>query len=113
LKISLGALLTDVKNTESYHKRIHWLQDWFPEAVYDGVNGLCKLATLDEVKEQDDLLNPGRYVGVVIEDDGKTEEEFIRELFDLNKEIETLNSIPHKLGKTIKRNTQVLVGDNE
>jgi type I restriction enzyme M protein len=41
------------------------------------VTGLCKLASLDEAREQDYSLNPGRYVGVVIEADGKSQEEFI------------------------------------
>lgn len=55
---------------------------------YEDVTGLCKLATLDEVKEQEYSLNPGRYVGVVIEEDGKTEEEFIAEIVGLSDELE-------------------------
>jgi type I restriction enzyme M protein len=77
------------------------------------VAGLFKLATLDEVKEQDYSLNPGRYVVGVIEEGGRTEEEFVREILDLNREIETLNSMSYRLEKTIKRNIQILVGDNE
>ena len=66
-----------MKNAESYFRHIHWLHECFPQAEYEDVTGLCKLATPEEVKEQDYSLNPGRYVGVVIEEDGKTEEEFI------------------------------------
>ena len=65
-------------------KNIEWLQERFPDAKYEDVTGLCKLASLEEIKEQDYSLNPGRYVGVVIEEDGMTEEEFINKLKNLN-----------------------------
>ena len=77
LKTTLDALHEGVNNAESYFRHIHWLQECFPQAEYEDITGLCKLATPEEVKEQDYSLNPGRYVGVVIEEDGKTEEEFI------------------------------------
>ena len=47
---------------------------------------LCKLADRDEVDEQDFSLNPGRYVGVVIEEDGRTEEEFIEEVLSIDEQ---------------------------
>jgi len=84
LKAALEQLHKEVKNAKSYYKHIYWLQERFPKAEYEDVTGLCKLATQEEVKEQDYSLNPGRYVGVVIEEDGKTEEEFIAELADMN-----------------------------
>jgi type I restriction enzyme M protein len=80
LKTTLEELHTEVKSAESFFAHIRWLQERFPEARYEDVTGLCKLATPAEVKEQDYSLNPGRYVGVVIEEDGKTEEEFIAEI---------------------------------
>jgi len=61
------------KATEFYFGQIARLQERFPNAVYKDVTGLCKLASPDEVKEQEYSLNPGRYMGVVIEEDGKTE----------------------------------------
>ena len=79
LKTALEALHAEVKNAESFFAHIRWLQERFPEAQYEDVTGLCRLADLDEVKEQDHSLSPGRYVGVVIEEDGKTEEEFFAE----------------------------------
>ena len=69
---------------------IHWLQERFPKAEYEDVTGLCKLASPVDVKEQDYSLNPGRYVGVVIEEDGKTEEEFVSELLAMNEELVSL-----------------------
>ena len=53
-------------------------------------------------------MNPGRYVGVVIEDDGMTEEEFKAEMLGLNDELESLNSEAHELEKKIAANLQEL-----
>ena len=56
---------------------INWLQTRFPEGKYEDVVGLCKKADKTEyVDEQDYSLNAGRYVGVEIEDENITEEEF-------------------------------------
>lgn len=78
------ALLAEVKadrvQAEYFFGHIEWLQARFGQAKYEDVTGLCKLATPEEVKEQDYSLNAGRYVGVVIEEDGKSEEEFREEL---------------------------------
>ena len=98
-----------MKNAESFYQHIHWLQERFPKAEYEDVTGLCKLASPAEVKEQEYSLNPGRYVGVVIEEDGKTEEEFIAEVLTLNEELETLNGSASKLEKIIAGNIAKLV----
>lgn len=111
LKTALEALRAEVKNSETYYKHIHWLQERFPNAAYEDVTGLCKLAAPEEVKEQDYSLNPGRYVGVVIEEDGKTEEEFIESIIVLNQELETLNSEARKLETIIGANIKQLAGD--
>lgn len=104
LKTELEELHREVKDTEYFFSHIHWLQERFPEAQYEDVTGLCKLAALDEVKEQEYSLNPGRYVGVVIEEDGKTEEEFIADIVGLNDELEKLNKEARELEKVIAKN---------
>ncbi|MBC1256451.1 N-6 DNA methylase, partial [Trichormus variabilis V5] len=111
LKATLETLHTDVKSAESFFIHIRWLQERFPKAEYEDVTGLCKLATPADVKEQDYSLNPGRYVGVVIEEDGKTEEEFIEEILGWNTELEKLNQEAIKLGDVIRHNIQQLVGE--
>ncbi len=55
-------------------------------------------------EEQDYSLNPGRYVGVVIEEDGKTEEEFVEELLAMNQELSSLNREARELEKIIHHN---------
>ena len=110
LKSALEELHQDVKNAETYFQHIHWLQERFPNAAFEDVTGLCKLATPEEVREQDYSLNPGRYVGVVIEEDGKTEEEFIAELLAMNDEFTQLNSKASLLEATISNNIEELTG---
>ena len=111
LKTALEALHATVKNAESFYKHIQWLQERFPTAKYEDVTGLCKSATPEEVKEQDYSLNPGRYVGVVIEEDGKTEEEFAEELLAMNQELNSLNREARKLEKIIHHNVLNLTGE--
>lgn len=90
---------------------MNWLQERFPQAKYEDVTGLCKLATMDEIREQDYSLNPGRYVGVVIEEDGKTEEEFIEEMLAMDQELNDLNKEAKKLEKIIHHNVLELTGE--
>ena len=110
LKSSLEELHREVKAAEAAFAHIGWLQERFPKAEYEDVTGLCKLATIEEVKEQDYSLNPGRYVGVVIEEDGKAEEEFLAELADMHEEIESLNAESVHLNNIIQKNFLAIVG---
>jgi len=110
LKAVLESLHKKIKSAESYYKHIHWLQVRFPKAEYEDVTGLCKLASQEEIKEQDYSLNPGRYVGVIIEEDGKTEEEFIKDLIVMNDALLQLNRESIRLSKTVTSNIASLTG---
>lgn len=101
----------EVKPKSYWQEQIDWLAERFPEGKYVDVVGLCKVAKLDGedgIIDQDYSLNPGRYVGVVIEDDGMTEEEFKEEILSLNAELESLNSEAHELEKKIAENLKGL-----
>ena len=111
LKTALEALHTEVKESESWFAHIAWLQQRFPKAQYEDVTGLCKRATRAEVAGQDWSLNPGRYVGVVIEEDGKTEEEFISGLLEMNEELTRLNAEARALEDVIAGNVALLAGE--
>lgn len=104
LKDAVQALHDEVNSAESWFQHIQWLQDRFPQARYEDVTGLCKLASPDEAKEQDYSLNPGRYVGVVIEEDGKTEEEFIADLTRDHDLLRDLSLDAHALEAAIEHN---------
>jgi type I restriction enzyme M protein len=111
LKTALEELHTEVKNAEVFYQHIHWLQERFPKAEYEDVTGLCKLASPAEVQEQEYSLNPGRYVGVVIEEDGKTEEEFVEDLLVTNDELLHLNKQARELESVIAKNILQLTGE--
>jgi type I restriction enzyme M protein len=111
LKSELDLLHRSIKDSEKYFGHIRWLQTRFPEAKYADVIGLCKVADLTEIRAQDFTLNPSRYVGSVIEDDGKTEEEFIEELVSLNDEFIKLNAEALRLGDVINHNVKQIVGE--
>jgi type I restriction enzyme M protein len=75
------------------------------------VTGLCKLATRADLIEQEYSLNPGRYVGVVIEDDGKTEGDFIEELLAMNNELGKLNLETRKQEEIVSHNIFKIAGE--
>ncbi|WP_295589834.1 class I SAM-dependent DNA methyltransferase [uncultured Lamprocystis sp.] len=110
LKTALEAIHTEVRSAERWFSHIHWLQERFPEARYEDVTGLCKLADLDEIKEQDYSLNPGRYVGVVIEEDGKTEEEFLGDLAELGDRLAELDKESEGVSLTIQKYLASIIG---
>ena len=91
-----------------------WLLERWPEGKYQDVVGLCKVAKLDGedgIVDNDYSLNAGRYVGVVIEDDGMTEEEFRTEMRSLNAEFTKLSAEAKKLESEIKKNLKELLGE--
>ena len=87
-----------------FEAQIQWLNERFPNGVYEDVTGLCKAATFAEIEEQDWSMNPGRYVGVVIEEDGLTEEEFLAEMSERNEILRELNQRALHLEKEIDIN---------
>jgi type I restriction enzyme M protein len=92
-----------------FEAQIQWLNERFPNGVYEDVTGLCKAATFAEIEEQDWSLNPGRYVGVVIEEDGLTEEEFLAEMKERHTSLEKLNSNAVSLEKLIEVNIKSII----
>lgn len=101
----------DIMPKSYWQSQIDWLIERFPDGEYRDVVGLCKVAKLegeDGIIDQDYSLNPGRYVGVVIEDDGMTADEFKVEMLSLNDELATLNSEAYELEKRIAENLKGL-----
>lgn len=96
-----------------WQANIDWLKERFPEGKYRDVIGLCKVAKLegeDGIKDQDYSLNPGRYVGVVIEDDGMTEEEFKEKMLSLNSEYTNLIKSVSEVELSLNRKIKELLG---
>ena len=77
--------------------------------TYRDVPGLCKAATLAEIKAQGWSLNPGRYVGVASGEE-VSDEDFKEQLEALNEELETLNAQARELEQTIAANVAAFLG---
>ena len=102
----------DIMPKSYWQAQIDWLTERFPEGKYQDVIGLCKAAKLDGedgIIDQDYSLNAGRYVGVVIEDDGLTAEEFKAEMLSLNAELEKLNGEARGIEALIANNLKELL----
>lgn len=107
------ALVNEYK-AKNQQDQVDWLLERWPEGKYQDVIGLCKVAKLDGedgIKDQDYSLNAGRYVGVVIEDDGMTEQEFADTMKGLHSEFNQLNAEATKLQAEIEKNMKELFGE--
>lgn len=102
-------------NKKDYWKsQIEWLSERFPDGKYQDVIGLCKVVRIDEeegISEQDYSLNPGRYVGVVIEDDGLTDEEFKSDLKDIKKAYKKLSDESNQASDELDKIFNELIGE--
>lgn len=95
------------EESENRHDSGEMLADKFPDCRYVDVPGLCKVATIEEIKAQGWSLNPGRYVGVA-----KRQEEdfnFQERLEELNEELEVLNAEARELEERISENIAKLL----
>lgn len=106
--------LVDEYKAAGKQTEVDWLLERWPEGKYRDVIGLCKVAKItgeDGIEDNDWSLNAGRYVGVVIEDDGMTESEFRDEMLSLNSDFSKLSAEAGDLQKEIKKNMVELFGE--
>lgn len=90
-----------------YQSNIEWLQSRFPDAKYADVVGLCKVAGKTEyVVEQDYSLNSGRYVGVDVEGDGLTIQEFNDKIILLKNTFQSLTEYSFEQERNIFSNLE-------
>ena len=67
---------------------------------YEDLAGRCKVASLDEIKDNDYSLNPGRYIQIVEKE--MDDMEFETRMKELSDELKTLVAEAHKLEKKIE-----------
>lgn len=106
--------LVDEYKKAGKQEEMNWLLERWPEGKYRDVIGLCKVAKItgeDGIEDNDWSLNAGRYVGVVIEDDGMTESEFRDEMLSLNSDFSKLSAEAGDLHEEIKKNMVELFGE--
>jgi len=89
------------KIADTYHA---WRGDEDCEGSYEDISGFCKSATLDEIKEHNHVLTPGRYVGVEkVEDDGEPfEEKMIRLVDQLREQTEEAKKLDNAVWSNLK-----------
>jgi type I restriction enzyme M protein len=92
------------KVTDTYH---HWLNE---KDGYADVPGFCKSSTLEEVKQMDYVLTPGRYIGLPDEEDDFN---FAERFAHLKAELEQQMQEESELNQRILLNLSTLkeVGD--
>lgn len=60
----LGDIVRLYHGKKAEYPKNKLFKKYFPKGKYQDIKGLCKIVTLEGVKEQDYSLNPGRYVGI-------------------------------------------------
>jgi type I restriction enzyme M protein len=65
------------------------LSTYFPKLSFQNVPGLCRRVSLKEIEAEAWSLNPGRYVGILPEDDDA--EDFMERLTELTREFNSLS----------------------
>lgn len=72
----------------------------YESGTLEDVKGFCKVATLDEIGQQDYVLTPGRYVGIA--DEEEDAEPFEEKMTRLTNELGSLFAESHRLENGIK-----------
>ena len=73
---------------------------------YQNIKGLCKIATIDEVRKAGYSLNPGRYVGVTDNgngDDGDFEDKIEKLHSELKGLTDEAHELEHKVFENLKK----------
>jgi len=87
------------------------IKEKFPILQYLDIAGLCKVASLDDVREQGYSLNSGRYVGVAERE--KEDFDFSERLEELNEELEKLDDEAGELHGRISKNVSKLLEEHK
>jgi type I restriction enzyme M protein len=87
------------KVADTYHT---WREE---SSKYVDVPGFCKIASLEEVKEHEYVLTPGRYVGAeeIEEDDEAFEEKMQRLTKDLGEQFEQSHELERQIKDSLKK----------
>jgi type I restriction enzyme M protein len=93
-------------NSTSYESLSYWKQ-CFPDNKYHDVRGLCKVATLDLIREEGWTLNPGRYVGYLL--DEQDDVDFAQNFQKISEELKSLTKKSHELEKKLQKFTQEIL----
>lgn len=94
--------LAETQDMQTTMKEAIWLTSKFGEGEYRDIDGLCKVATVQDITEKDYSLTPGAYVGVAAaEDDGV---DFGKRMKEIHDELAALQKKSDELMSTILEN---------
>ncbi|NQV89924.1 SAM-dependent DNA methyltransferase, partial [Candidatus Uhrbacteria bacterium] len=77
------------------------------EEQYEDIKGRCKVATLEEIKENDYSLNPGRYVEII--EKVMSDVDFEARMKELMGEFTDLTDEAHGLEKKIQEDWKTIL----
>jgi type I restriction enzyme M protein len=101
------ACVEQLRQVRYFCRQARWLQERFPDAELQDVEGLVKLVGIDEIEKNDWSLTPGRYVGVAPEE---VDEDFDFEetMRAIHAELNELNAEAVELAERIAGNFEEL-----
>lgn len=100
LKAYQGLVAEEIKEIKQRISDWNKLNVWFPDNKYVDVEGLCKIVDLEEVKENDYSLTPGRYVGYSIQID--EDFDYQARMVEIHSELAELNTEANELMNQIQ-----------
>jgi type I restriction enzyme M protein len=107
LEESRSELSSVLHEIRYFIRQSEWLLVRFPEGKLQDVEGLVKLVSRKELKDNDYSLTPGRYVGVAPEEE--EDYDFTEKLTEIHIELADLNKEATSLAKQIQKNFEELL----
>lgn len=84
----LTTIIKSYRGEEVDFTKNEWLTSTFESGSYENVEGLCKVASMDDIIDNDYSLTPGRYVGFSIQVDKKFN--YKGRMHEINEELKKL-----------------------
>ena len=95
------------EEVETDNGSVKLMKENFTKGKYRDIDGLCKVAAIDQIKGHGYSLNPGRYVGVAEKEEEGVD--FYERLEELNEELEQLNLEAKELEDRIAENIEKII----
>ncbi len=96
----LSTIIKSFRGEKVNFRKNEWLKSLFINNRYEDIEGICKVTSIDEIKNNEYSLNPGRYVGFKIEVDENFD--YKGKLSEINSELEKLQQSNEQIFKQIK-----------
>ena len=96
------AKLAEMQERLTIAQEAVWLTEKFGDGEWRDIPGLCKAATLDEIKDHGYSLTPGAYVGVAAQETDDVD--FAARMKEIHEELKRLQAESNALMENISRN---------